>query len=225
MKTTIATPTGRRRFWTTLAPAFWTAGTVSMLMIGTGCANRTSMTPADQDLAGPVPDQATTQRGFDQSVALYADGGALAGTPTFRYQPKRYMDSSVYYVSDFGIFFANLVTSPFTAFAERGERKYEGVVFVPSYTMNPILPVAATDDATTDPKANPPVNAEMVEPAPTDAPATDTPANEVAPTETMPADQVTPTEPPAATDGQVSPTEEVAPSEGATSAPTEEPMN
>lgn len=214
MNTTITTPTRRRSFGTALAPAIWTAGTVSMLMIGAGCANRTAMTPADQDLAGPVPDQATTQRGFDQSVALYSDGGALAGTPTFRYESKRYMDSSVYYVSDFGIFFANLVTSPFTAFAERGERKYEGVVFVPSYTMNPILPVAATD-APADPAANPPVNAEMVEPAPT----------EVAPTEAMPADQITPTESPTATDGAVSPTEEVAPSEGAPSAPTEEPMN
>ncbi len=220
MTTTNATSTGRGGFWATMAPAWWALSTASVLMLGTGCANRTSMTTADQDLAGPVADEATIQRGFDQSVALFSDGGAIAGTPTFRYESKRYMDSSAYYVSDFGIFFANLVTSPFTAFAERGERKYEGVVFVPSHTMNPILPVGAVNaDNTSDSPA--PVTAEMVDPNPADAGSTGAMSAEVAPIENgVSSQEGTPNDIPEAQQGAVSPTEEPAPA-----APTEETMN
>jgi hypothetical protein len=112
--------------------------------VGVGCSVEPRSIKADQDLTPPPADAATLLRGWEPTVREYPSGHARAGTTTFKYEPRPGQSSWRYYFVDTGAFFANLFTSPVTAFVERGPVEYGGVDFTPGYTLNPVLPASGT---------------------------------------------------------------------------------
>lgn len=112
-----------------------------------GCTYQSSYTTADQDRSVTPPTGATGLRSFEPTVAVFADGGANAGSTTFAYEPKRYQDDWQYLYADTGTFLLNFFTFPFTLFREAPDKPFDGLIFEPSHTMNPAQPWLAEGPA------------------------------------------------------------------------------
>jgi|GEM_PF-6800946 len=149
-----------------------------------GCSSRTTYVQADQELTPPVADEATQLRNFDTTVATYANGDAIAGNTGFVYTPERYRPSWQYYFIDSGVYFTNLVVSPFSLIANHDPIHYEGLRFEPSYTLNPVLPPMQSSAEAEVPTTVSPIPVTLDEPS--DVPADDSTINE--PTTESPVD-------------------------------------
>lgn len=132
-------------------------------MIG-GCSSRTTFTQADLETPPPVADEATRLRNFDPTTATYANGDTIAGNTGFNSMPERYRSPWQYYFIDSGVFFGNLVVSPFSLIMNHDAMRLEGLRIDPTYTANPPLPMSQSAVAT---EPQPAVSPTPVTPEPT----------------------------------------------------------
>lgn len=178
-----------------------------------GCARKTDSAPVVSHEPQEI-DAAMQLRQWDQSVAYYPNGDAVAGTTLFSYEPTRERNELNYYYADTGVFFLNLALVPYRLFADpvTATRTYAGETVSPSYTAVPPLPEQA-----------PPV----FEPMP-DEPATpDEPAMpEAQPSEPMPSDETFTPEQPRTTEPPRAPANplDIAPAPEAPQPPATQPM-
>lgn len=156
----------------------------AVLFMNGGCA-RQKNSAVNISHEPQTVDAAMEKRDWTQSVVYIPNGGTVAGSTGFAFEPKRGQKSFNYYYADPGVFLLNLVTLPYT-FVKDGiaqPQYFPGERTAPTFTAVAPLPPAA-------PVVEPVPPVEM--PAPETAEMPETPA-EPAP----PAEPAMPVEPPA----------------------------
>jgi hypothetical protein len=138
-------------------------------LVSAGCTYQSSYTTADQDRSVTPATGATGLRNFDQTVATFSDGGTVAGSTTFAYEPTRFQDEWKYLYADTGTFLINFFTFPVTLFREAPDKVFDGLIFEPSHTMNPSQPWA-TESMAVAPPATTPADVELLAPEPVGEP-------------------------------------------------------
>lgn len=122
----------------------------SLCVAGLLLAGCTAMTTTEQRALAPEPELTTaftepaTQpvRDYDQSAALYQSGDIASGTTGARYRTKDTIHPALVPVAETGVFIANVVTSPVTAYEQREGIVSTGPQFPPTHTAMPPLPAS-----------------------------------------------------------------------------------
>ena len=155
------------------------------ILAGSGCAKQQN-SAVNVSHEPQAVDVAMERRDWPQSVAYIPNGGTVAGSTGFAYEPKRNQKAYTYYYADAGVFFVNLVTLPYTVVKDGfGQPQYfPGERTAPTFTgVAPLpAPVAPVESPTPQPEM----------PAPESPTSPEMPAQPTPPAETP-----TPTEPPA----------------------------
>lgn len=92
-------------------------------------------------------------RDFDRTTAQYQNGDTLSDSATFRYQTSDTLHTALVPAAEVGVFVANVVSSPVTAYNQREGVQSAGFQFAPTHTAMPVLPPSQSQLAAAIPTA------------------------------------------------------------------------
>lgn len=106
-----------------------------------GCVRKSESAPLLSN-EPQIIDEAMQRRQWDQSVAVYPSGAAVAGPTWANYESKRGQAAWKYYYTDIVVFGVNLVTMPYYAVVDfpTEQRVSPGIQLAPTFTAVPPLP-------------------------------------------------------------------------------------
>ncbi len=118
--------------------------TTAALMVG-GCVKTSTSSTALMSTEPMSIDKAMQLRDWPLTTALYANGDSDTSSTGFAYEPDPDLEGWQYYFADPGVYFLNLVTSPYTLYQQRNGATSTGVQTPPTYTAMPPLPPSSAE--------------------------------------------------------------------------------